>query len=52
MSISRTLRDLCAIKQKIRIENTFAYAVYNVIVVKKTCMNIKNLKINGKINKV
>ena len=40
MSISNILKDLCAIKQKIRIKNTFASVVYNVSVVKKSCKNI------------
>ena len=35
MSKSKTLTDLDAIKQKIKIENTFASSVYNVLVVKK-----------------
>ena len=41
MSISKILIDLCAISQKIRIKNTFADIVYNVLVVKKSCKNIK-----------
>ena len=35
MSISKILTDLYAIKQKIRIENTSASSVYEVLVVKK-----------------
>ena len=35
MSKSKTLTDLDAIKQKIKIENTFASSVCNVLVVKK-----------------
>ena len=35
ISISKILTDLCAIKQKIRIENTFSSSAYNVLVVKK-----------------
>ena len=35
ISISKILTDLCPIKQKIRIENTFSSSVYNVLVVKK-----------------
>ena len=35
VSISKILTDLCPIKQKIRIENTFSSSVYNVLVVKK-----------------
>ena len=35
ISISKILTDLCPIKQKIRIENTFACSVYNALVVKK-----------------
>ena len=29
MSISKMLTDLCAIRQKTTIKNTFAYIVYN-----------------------
>ena len=32
MSISRILIDLCAIRQKVRIKNTFADIVYNSVV--------------------
>ena len=35
MSKSKILTDLYAIKQKIKIENTLARSVYNVLVVKK-----------------
>ena len=34
MSISKVLTDLCVIRQKIKIKNTFADVVYNVLVVK------------------
>ena len=47
MSVSKILTDLCVIRQKIRIKNTFADIVYNVLAVleehKKVC-----LKVNGK----
>ena len=50
LSISKILTDLCAIRQKIRIKNTFEDILYNFLVVKKSCKNIKKLflKINGK----
>ena len=35
MFISKILKDLCAIKQKIKIINIFANVVYIVLVVKK-----------------
>ena len=35
MFISKILTDLCAIKQKIKIENIFANAVCSVLLVKK-----------------
>ena len=41
MSISRILRDLCVIRQKIRVKNTFADIVYNVLVMKKSWKNTK-----------
>ena len=41
MSISKILTDSCAIRQKIRIKNTFADIGYNVLVVKKSYKNIK-----------
>ena len=34
MSISKVLTNLCVIRQKIKIKNTFADVVYNVLVVK------------------
>ena len=47
MSVSKVLTDLCVIRQKIRIKNTFSDIVYNVLAVleehKKVC-----LKVNGK----
>ena len=47
MSVSKILTDLCVIRQKIRIKNTFSDIVYNVLAVleehKKVC-----LKVNGK----
>ena len=43
MSISRILTDLCATRQKTRIKNTFADIVYNALVMKKSCKNIKSL---------
>ena len=49
MSISRILIDLCVIRPKTRIENTFADIVFNVLAVEKSCKNKKvYLKINGK----
>ena len=33
--ISKTLTDSCAIKQKVKIKNSFANAVYSALVVKK-----------------
>ena len=41
MSILKILADLCVTRQKIRIKNTFADIVYKVLVVKKSCKNIK-----------
>ena len=35
MCLSKILTDLCGIKQKMKIENIFVSAVYNVLVVKK-----------------
>ena len=34
-SISKILTELCAIRQKIKIKNTFASIVYNILVVKE-----------------
>ena len=34
MSILKVLTNLCVIRQKIKIKNTFADVVYNVLVVK------------------
>ena len=34
MCISKILTDLCAIKQKIKIQNIFVNVVYNVLAVK------------------
>ena len=34
ISISKVLTNLCVIRQKIKIKNTFADVVYNVLVVK------------------
>ena len=41
MATSRNLINLCAIRQKIRIKNTFAYIVYNFLVAKQSWKNIK-----------
>ena len=41
MSILKILTDLCEFRQKIRIENSFASIVCNVLVVKKSCKSIK-----------
>ena len=35
VSISKILKDLCAIRQKTKIKKTFANVVYNVLVVNK-----------------
>ena len=40
MSISKILIDLCAIRPKIKIKNTFADIVYNVLVVKMSWKNM------------
>ena len=52
ISTSKILTNLCAIKQKIRIENTFSSSVYNALVVKKKHEKKKHkwtcFKINGK----
>ena len=50
MCISKILTDLCAIKQKTKINNIFASVVYSVLVVKKTQINYKEncLIINNK----
>ena len=47
--LSKILTDLYAIRQKI-VKNIFEGIVYNALVVKKSCKNIKKvfLKINGK----
>ena len=49
MCISKILTDLCAIKQKIKIKNTFSNVVYNILVVKKILIEHKEncLIING-----
>ena len=41
MSISKILTDLCLTKQNIKIINTFADTVYNVLLVKTSCKNKK-----------
>ena len=41
ISISKTLTDLFSIRQNIKIKNTFADIVYNVLLVKESCKNIK-----------
>ena len=43
MSISKILIDLCTMRQKIRIKNTFAYIDYNVLVVKSLSRTQKRL---------
>ena len=52
ISTSKILTNLCAIKQKIRIENTCSSSVYNALVVKKKHEKKKHkwtcFKINGK----
>ena len=35
MSTSKTLTDLCAMKQSVKIKNTFVDIVYNALIVKK-----------------
>ena len=35
MCISKTLPDLCVIKQKVEIKHTFSNVVYNALVVKE-----------------
>ena len=35
MSILKILTDLCAIKQSVKLKNTFSDIVYNVLVVKE-----------------
>ena len=41
MSISKNLSGVFAIRQKSRTKNTFGDTVYNILVVKKFCKNIK-----------
>ena len=41
MSISKILADLCSWSQIIKMKNTFADIVYNVLVVKESCNSIK-----------
>ena len=41
MPISKTLTDLFSIRQNVKLKNTFADIVYNVLVVKKSCKNIE-----------
>ena len=43
MSTLKILTNLYAIRQKIRIKNTFASIVYSVLVVEKSCKSIKKL---------
>ena len=40
MCISKILTDLCFTKQRIKTKDTFAKAVYNVLVVEKYWQNI------------
>ena len=40
MSTSKTLTDLCAIRQRAKVKKTFADIVYNVLVVKRFWLNI------------
>ena len=39
MSILKTLTDLCAIRQSVKIKTTFADPIYNVLVVKEFWQN-------------
>ena len=39
--VSKTLRDLCSIRQKTKVKNTFTNIVYNFLVVKTSCNNIE-----------
>ena len=41
MSTSKILTDLCAIKQSVKLKNTFVDVVYSVLVVKKLWRRIK-----------
>ena len=41
MSTSMILTDLCAIKQSVKLKNTFVDVVYSVLVVKKLWRRIK-----------
>ena len=43
MSLINILTDLCAIRQKIEIRNTFKNIIYNVLVAKNSCTNTKKL---------
>ena len=43
MSILKILTDLCVIRQRVKVKNTFADIVYKVLVVQKFWQNIKNL---------
>ena len=43
MSILKILTNLCAIRQKVRIKNTFASIVYSVLVIEKSCKSLKKL---------
>ena len=41
MAMSKILTDLCAIRQNVKIQTTFANTVYSDLVVKKSCKNTK-----------
>ena len=43
MSLINILTDLCAIRQKIEIRNTFKNITYNALVAKNSCRNTKKL---------
>ena len=43
MSTSKTLTDLCVIRQDLRLKNTFANVAYNVLVVQIFSKNLKKL---------
>ena len=41
--MSKILTDLCAIRQNVKLKNTFVDIAYNVLVVKKSCKNTKRI---------
>ena len=52
ISVSKTLRDLCSIRQKTKVKNTFTNIVYNFLVVKTSCNNIERYAYEQMVHKM